>query len=69
MNKLKKYNKYLKIEIMVSKNFDNLDEIEKVSTTKTKLISKLTAQEVKTKMEKIDLVISACGQTIHELFF
>ena len=63
------YPKNTNIYVIFSQNFTNLKEIKKYTTNKTYFLSNLSAIEIKKLFLNSDLVISACGQTIHELLF
>ncbi|MGB6127789.1 MAG: UDP-2,4-diacetamido-2,4,6-trideoxy-beta-L-altropyranose hydrolase [Psychrilyobacter sp.] len=64
---LKEIDENFEINVIISKNFHNLDEIKNTMTAKTKLIYNLCAKEMKKIMESSDFAITACGQTIQEL--
>jgi spore coat polysaccharide biosynthesis predicted glycosyltransferase SpsG len=62
------------INIVATKNYDNLEEINKVineieseHTIKVKMHIDVGTKDIKALMEKSDLSISAAGQTIYEL--
>lgn len=69
LKKLKDIDDKLEIKVIVNDSFHNLEEIKEVMTPTTKLIFNLSAKEMKNVMESSDFVISACGQTIHELLY
>jgi UDP-2,4-diacetamido-2,4,6-trideoxy-beta-L-altropyranose hydrolase len=59
-----------KIWTVIGKGFQNIQEIEKIAQKipyKVELLYSLSAREMKETMEKSDISISACGQTLFEL--
>lgn len=66
---LKNINLDFSINIVVSESYENILEILKEKTKKTKILKNLSATEMQDLMINSDIVISACGQTVHELLY
>lgn len=64
---LKNINQNFKINVIIGSSFQNIKEILEEKTKNISLLYNLTASDMKKEMEKADIVISACGQTIYEL--
>lgn len=64
---LNEINNTFEITVIVGNFFHNLDELKKIELENVKFKYSLNAAEMKEEMETSDFIISACGQTIHEI--